>query len=356
MQRFSRQSGTKVAGKSGKRSGGRLQRFSWAVFLDERGVDYRPTGSGWLEIHCPLCGESDRGRHMGVNSDVDSPGWNCWRDADHRGRNPARLVAALVGCSERMAQEIIALQVPPEENQLAEQAPEEADRTLEMPSEFKPISRIGYGRQFVEYLIRKRGFGWHYLEWQGAVEKYDLRYCLVGEFAWRLIVPIYHEGRLVSWTGRAIRPDTEPRYKTLSDKPGKSPRALVSVKRLLYRQDELKAGGHILAICEGPFDAIKAGFYGAELGVQATCLFGKDPVPEQLTALASVIDGFDTVVVLLDADAMATSWKLVETLRELRPRASIHVWDLPVGVKDPGELTKKQVQELFSSDQAAERV
>lgn len=329
------------AGTHLKRPSGALRRFSWADFLNERGIEYKPTGSGWLELHCPFCGDDDRGRHMGVNGDPDSPGWNCWRDADHRGRNPTKLVAALVGCSERMAQEIVKLQVLPEPVEQPSVEKPEAMIPLAMPMEFRPVADTLYGQRFLNYLMSR---GFTAAECPQVIHRYDLRYCVIGDFAGRLIIPIYKDGQLASWTGRAVDPAVDLRYKTLSDKPGKSPRATFGVKRMVYRQNELYAGGDTLVICEGPLDAIKVDFYLHEYGIAATCLFGKDPTPEQLTVLTTLAGHFVQTAILLDADAYATAQKLVG---ELQPWANVRVANLPPGVKDPGELTREQAKIIF---------
>src|SRR6516162_5304184 len=76
--------------------------FSWEHFLDSRGIPYQTSGRnvarGNIVLHCPFCGSADESFHMEIS--VTGKGWRCFRrPGEHKGRNPTRLVQAILGCS-----------------------------------------------------------------------------------------------------------------------------------------------------------------------------------------------------------------------------------------------------------------
>lgn len=321
--------------------------FDWQEFLSERGIEHRAyEGRGWAELGCPFCGDADRGRHLGVRLDPREPGWSCWRDAEHRGRRPEKLVQALLGCSRTEAVGIV------ENSSRAggeEQSPEAVESpspaTLAWPDEIKPLtSYVGFQRPFMHHLL-SRGFN---APADVAITN-GLRYCLSGPFGGRLIIPVNDvDGRLVTWTGRSILLNTVPRYRSLSHRPFPAqPQALRNIKDTLYGAHKLPAGGDSLVVVEGPLDALRMDWFGRGYGAKIVGLFGKNASSTQLATLIHFSDRFHRIIIILDADATAEAWTLAEALRPLC-KIPVSTLELPAGVKDPGELNKKQVQELLS--------
>jgi hypothetical protein len=329
-------------------SRGSRVRFSWEEFCVQYRVPFVTSGPNTardhISIRCPFCGMADPSHHMGLSLDVNEPAWGCWRNADHRGRHPLRLVQELLGCSTPAAKQVVeALKRPIlATTRRVEQVPRPVG-PLVMPAVFLPLIGEGYGGRFAQYLA-ERGFG----DWQAVATDYDLRYCLVGDYKWRLIIPIYLGGQLVTWTGRGIQPGMEPRYKTLPDKPAKEPGkpvALANIKELIYNSDSLNDGGRVLVVTEGPLDAIKIDAYAKHRGVRATCLFGTAITSKQIKLLALAATKFQRVDILLDVDARSVAWQLATALRGMYEAVSVR--ELPPGIKDPGELSKDMVQQLY---------
>jgi len=330
-------------------AGLRPTRFDWRRFLTEHGIDHAPhEGRGWAELHCPFCGDDDRGRHMGVHLDPESPGWSCWKDYGHRGRSPERLVQALLRCDHPTLRGVLARYQNhdvsgPNSSPPRPAAPLPHPGVLELPLESRPFTpETDYSRMFTRYL-GTRGFD----DPLAVAYVYDLRWCLTGPFQWRILIPVFSaHGHLITWTGRSIRPGINPKYRSLSHReyPGQ-PVALCNIKDTLYNWQHLQAGGRMLVITEGPFDAIRVDYSQRARGIRATCLFGKFASPSQFAALATAAQAFDRVGVLLDADALPSAWELGMTFRAFHPR--VEVLRLPSGTKDPGELTPQQLQELF---------
>lgn len=327
-------------------------KFDWRTFCDERRVPYLDNGGDNIEIRCPLCGSADQGQHMSLLCNVKQPFWHCWRNSDHRGRNPAKLVAALLGTSLRMAYEVVKMQ----DDQAVDNADDTtvgtppADRLL-LPLEFKVVDRLGYGGRFVDYLLSR---GFLERDWPDVVDRYQLQYCLVGEWKWRLIIPVRTEtGQLITWTARSIIPNVELRYKTLSDKwdpeEPNAPRAIFSIKDVVYNAAAVSRGGKELIVTEGPFDAIKVDFYSRGTGAVATSLFGKTPTEEQMYMIAEAAQRFEHVNLLLDDRTTTDGWKISRYLRELVGQEKVRVLSLPPGVKDPGQLNPDDVKNLLSA-------
>jgi len=226
-----------------------------------------------------------------------------------------------------------------------EQHEEPVKLTLKMPKAFKPIVDKGVGRHMVDYLIDKRGFADKEIE--RLVARYDLRCASSGNWHSRVIIPIFFDGKLVSWTARAIGPATV-RYKTLSHNPDKAeetgdPVALYNIKHTIYDFDELfEDGGRTLLITEGPFDAIKVDFYGYSEGLRATCLYGTAITDEQVWLLTSLLERFENTYCMFDPEA----WIESERLRSALAMYGIRQLDVPDAVDDPGAMTRQMVRQI----------
>src|SRR5687767_1990310 len=83
--------------------------FDWLGFLDGYGVPYITRGANvarnHVSVHCPFCGAEDESQHMSIN--LQDKGWRCYRADTHQGKNPARLVAGLLGISRAEADRLV---------------------------------------------------------------------------------------------------------------------------------------------------------------------------------------------------------------------------------------------------------
>ena len=334
-------------------------KFSWLAFLREHHLEFVSEGAhsakGNVHIKCPWCGEEDRSEHMGLSLNERQPYYACWRNAAHRGRNPARLVATLLGCSWEEAQSVVArddtsaidlyeaavtrILTPP----LLSASKETS--SLPMPDDFYPLATPRPGRgKFLDYLV-SRGFD----EVERLAEYYDLRYCRFGYFAQRIIVPIFHERQLVAWTGRAIGAAVR-RYINLSEdadtarKQGFVSPAVLGMGSVVFNYDRAAEGGRTLIICEGPFDALKLDWFAPE-GDTAVAVFGM-PKQAQVSLLLRLAKKFERTRVALDAAALSNSLRL--WWNELGILGNAVRWlDMPPGVKDPGAMDGAAVAEFL---------
>jgi len=326
-------------------------RFNWQKFCDRHRIPYVTRGPNTarnhISIRCPLCGVADPSEHMGLSLDTRDPKWGCFRNPTHRGRDPTFLVRAILRCSPEVARhEVDALR--PETDafdeavqQLLRPAKSEAPferrhAVLQLPKEFKKLessSPSSWVEKHFRYL-RKRGFE----EAEELAYQYDLRYCLVGRFRYRLIIPIVNDFELVGWTGRAIDPRRKPRYLTLSQEEG----ALYNADEFVWRRDQVRRSHDTLIIVEGPMDAIKMEWclhtaHRRFDGV-VTCLFGM-PKQKQVDFLQSVAKRYERILVMLDREAYAQSLRLALQLSEFGGKCFVP--QLPA--KDPGMMTTEQI-------------
>ena len=320
--------------------------MDWVKLFEDNHIEYVTNSpnvkKGNINIRCPWCGEDDPSQHLGIS--LNGQGYGCWRNAAHRGKNASFLIRAILGCSYSQAQHI--------ENQYSKSDPdvftmftinymvdgsvEEIDHTkkeqaaipspLEMPPEFKPILEQG---RFFDYL-KNRGFDAPY--W--VARAYNLKCCNTGRWKDRIIIPIYQNGKLVAWTGRALQnPIVAPRYLSTGD----------AIKTALFNEDRIRKGGKYLFITEGPFDAMKIDYYGYPMYAAATAVFGTSVTMTQISILREVAAKYQKVILLFDADATETTFNMSDWI----PEAIIG--NLPFDVKDPGELSKSQVQQLVAT-------
>lgn len=315
--------------------------FAWKPFLDQRGVPYREGGRNEVLVHCPFCGESDQGHHLSIST--RNRGWRCFRNRSHKGRSYARLLSNLIACSEEFARELLGerTQSLPDRDTFASdwrrqlgmsQVVVERPTHIDLPSEVKPLSR-SYGRLadvFWNYL-HSRGYGSAEAGW--LAKTYRLQYSISGKWAYRLLLPIYDSaGKLMTWTGRAVLPEAEVRYLSLSAESSvESPPNLLLGLDFLWRVYKPRC----LVVTEGPFDAMAVTALGNLDGIWGTCLFGVQVSDAQAVLLDDLTRKFDRMRLLVDPDAAMK----VMGFRDKLPK-SCQIRHLPPGFKDPGELPK----------------
>jgi hypothetical protein len=328
--------------------------FGWLSFLNSYGIHYvtygKNTRAGEVSIACPLCGD-DPSEHLGIDPKTGS--WSCWRNREHSGKKPFKLVSGLLGCSyshARMVVEQYSRSDPDsfdDIDKLLDAAPVDkkfvvVEDGLCLPDNFKTPKRNGSTNRYWEYLY-DRGFD----DVDDLIDVYSIKCCSVGEWKDRVILPIYLEGKLVTWTGRAIiNPIGAPRYKTLSAKEGSNPRAIIPItETLLGYSNLISEGGTVLVLEEGPIDALKLDYYGYNYGVRATCFFTLNMTPTQHHMITKLVKRFKKTLLLLDANEIAAEFRLMDDLAPLGVEAIYQ----PSGFKDAGELSPKQARGYVES-------
>jgi hypothetical protein len=320
-------------------------------FLDDINTSYIDLGpnvkKGNINIQCPLCSD-DPSFHMGV--DLKTGVFGCWRDSSHSG-NFTYLVKILTNCSWEEAKKISGSRksrlsmestLDRVKNILADDKTEEEKpklKELKLPSEIRQIREGGITRYFWKYLNSQRGFN-DKKKLEELIKTKKIYCCLTREWAYRLIFPIYYEGRLVTWTSRSIL----ERGHTISYLDLSIEKSIRHIKKCLYDFDDLYIhGGETLFVTEGIFDCLKLQFFLPKK-YSATCLFTKTIRDEQLYLLLKLTKRFKNIKILLDTDAQIESLRITNSFHSWQ---NVTVKKLPRGVNDPGEMNKKQVLELI---------
>lgn len=326
--------------------------FDWLKFCTQHKIDFVTAGAntarGHISIGCPWCGAADPSHHLGLRLGVRNPVWGCLRDPRHRGRDPRRLVQRLLACTYQQALHIVEqhnVTVPDEfevlnftQNPPQVHLQQQSTQQTHTPKEFREFSSPSRHREkFLDYVSRVRGFGDDAEEVCGL---YELRYALMGEYAWRIIAPVHNvRGELMNWVGRAIHKTATLRYRNTT----------ASNKDILYNEHRARAlapkVGTVFVV-EGVWDCIKLDYYGVEHGCVAVGILGTSITHEQIARAALLGNVFERIVVLMDPEAAGVNIMIGEALADTSRRAEVVTGWLPTGAEDPGALTPQQVASL----------
>ena len=316
--------------------------FSWVDVLTKKGYPFvthgQNVGKNDIAIACPFCGD-DPSAHMNLSVDPERPYYYCFRNSNHKGVNPYRLLALLFG------------------GQAAQDIMEEAK--LEMPTQKAPVSSpekvfliedIGAEQAddasiLQEYLVHIRDMKDEVLA-DTIKTNYDLRLGHTGGWMNRVVVPIMdNHHKILGATGRALSANEKSRYFT--KKADHCPPFLGG--QYLYSFTEN------IVLCEGPFDVLKLSY----LFMQANWFLGTEVTP--LAYMGERIRNDHLVWLVKNAGADAHIYILSDydndNIRRARNRAmysqlspffTTYILDLPKGVKDPDQLTSDTVVEVIS--------
>jgi len=165
-------------------------------------------------------------------------------------------------------------------------------------------------------------------------DHFHLYFCNSGKYRDRIIVPVFHKGERITFQGRTVLPDGDPRYLSPPN-DGKN--------RLLFNYDSLSTKIKVVILAEGPFDVIRL----YQNRVTAVCSLGKSISDTQIALLKE--RGIKKVILMQDRDALVRIDKGIGKLwRKLSSQFDVEI--APVMCKnDPGELDRAETQEILQS-------
>ncbi len=323
-------------------------------FLQDYNIEYVLEGpnvkKGNINVACPWCGD-DPSHHMGIEP---NKGWyGCWRNTKHRGKNLARLLAAISPLTYSDAQAAVGHNLTElsvtDFQAIADGSfftmPKEGVKnsvvtSVDLLHNFRQL-RVGIpGAAIGSYLhyLHSRGLDWK--EVDRICKCFSLLYCVGGSWRNRVIIPVYMEHRLMCWTSRSIYPNAEVPYMAL-DKES----SVLNIKECLYNFDSACAtGGEVLFLVEGPGDVWRLDLVARKYNCRAVGLFSLSCEEGQLYWFDALVLGFKKLVILVDRNELVAGQVLLDTLAYLS--ITIELGELPKGVKDPGELTDDQASVL----------
>ncbi len=264
-------------------------------------------GQGWIGVCCPYCGDSSFHGAFPVSG---SPVYTCFKCGSHPFKE------AIKQLLDKSWSEVYSILKEYDDGTISKFERKEAKaQSIEMIGDSLNDAAKKY--------LRKRGFEPEYLE-----IKYKLRSVgMVGEWKYRIIIPIFYSSVLVSYIGRDYTNRQELRYKNLSIEE-----SVISPKKLLYNEQFVK--GTVIGVCEGSFDAMRLGDgFVATLGTQVS--------EEQVRKIAM----YEKAYIVFDPEekAQKRALKLAERIGILGCKATVIDTELD---HDPGDMTKEEVKEL----------
>jgi len=284
----------------------------------------------WLEVRCPFCGD----KHTKGAINLKSNAFTCWKCGNHK---TTEFISAVCGVPDTFKDTVRILQpyytelsVLPTRQPLDEEPRDvrvklNDTRMLSLPGK-SPLSPA------MRAYLRGRGFKAKYME-----KKYGLKDGgFAGEWAYRLMIPVYQNGKLVTWQGRHIG-DNKIRYKAASNKEA------VNIKETLYNIDNCHLK-KVIAV-EGVFDCWR-------IGDDCVAMFGISLKDSQIKLLA---EKFDEVYLLFDPEVEAQERARTCARKLVNLGIKAHVLCMTdTDSEDPAELSPTEVvqlkKEVFGED------
>lgn len=290
--------------------------MSLLAILSEYRIPYRLAGQhhhttkNRISVDCPFCSPNSNKFRLGIHLVRESV--NCWIC----GKVPPYRAYGALGLSPA-AQEAIryAQRNPGHWLPQSTQITQPPSGILTLPTGLGPLLEV-----HKDYLLQ-RGFDPEQLTQEWGIQGIGL----APRLSWRVFIPITYQGRMVSWTTRAISPSATLRYITAKPEEESLPS-----KSILFGADKAR---HSIIICEGPLDPIKIGYGGtATLGVNYSC--------KQLREMAR----FPRRYICFDNEpgAQKRAGELMDDLCDLPGETQNIILD----AKDPAEAGESELKQL----------
>lgn len=260
----------------------------------------------WVQIDCPFCGKDSKKYHLGYS--LEGNFCTCWRCGFH---SLIDTLIELTGLSFSKCKKILG-----------------SLETTEVRIKEKPKGKLiipkGVGelrRPHLRYLC-ERGFNPSEIEKLWKVQGIYI----AARLSWRIFIPIFYRGKMVSWTTRSISDSGKvTRYISASLKEESMPH-----KSLLYGEDYVRQS---IIITEGPFDVWRIG-----PGAVATLGVGySDDQAFRMTSYPKRAICFDS-----DKEAQKRARKLCNDLSAFPGETC----NIILSGKDAAETNEKEIEEL----------
>ncbi len=285
--------------------------------LTQLGIPFRQVGEhknvrqGYVGVDCPRCGPGSERFHCGIN--LEGKFASCWQC----GR--IRLGDLLMELTRESWPIVLGWIESLRGQSTVVSATVDISGQYKFPGTLQPLSD-----PYKRYLRSARGF-----DPQEIIDRWKVQATgPVGQYSWRLFLPIRMDGVPVSWTTRHIG-NHSLRY--ISAKPSQES---VPHKNLLYGEDFAR---HAIVICEGPIDAWAIGPGGvATMGltwtpaqllrmtrysVRAVCFDSTVAAQRRARKLATILSGYpgETTMVEIESgeDAAAADLDEIGEIRKM---------------------------------------
>lgn len=284
------------------------------AILDFCGVDYKEQGKnispGWVGVPCPFC--SGKGHHLGINT--TGYGFFCWQCGEKG--FITKFVAQVLGVSTSEAWSVMRRFL------LDGEVQPNLKTDIPVQTLVLPLRATKWTAPALRF-IKRRKFKSKPLE-----REFQVYPCIEpGNFKNRLIIPIYYNRRLVTFTGRDFTGKSEAKYYNCP-----KDKSILPVRSTLYGIDDADKNTAILV--EGPTDRWR-------LGKQSMALMGKTISDSQVHQL--FLKNFREVFIVLDANEDESAQKIADRIRAFVKE--VHIVSLEEG--DPGDLSNDEASYLM---------
>jgi hypothetical protein len=308
-----------------------LALVNWRSLFDHLRIEYVDRGPNTsrdrINVQCPWCGDDDPSHHMSISENGD--GFYCYRNREHGGTDPIRLLRGF-GLSRY---EAIKLHNDFVDGLQRTKQQRERPQSTDMLERWQRFSPADLSNDIFAYLV-ERGFR----NPASLVRRYDLRYARIGRWARRVLLPVHDGIQQITWTGRAIDADREPRYLTQEV----DEESLIYIPRTVQR---------VCVLCEGPMDALKISAATEGTDKSAVGAMGLALNEPRILMLQKALQPASLVMFALDASVPMNQWSpMMALLRSALPNKTIGRAAMPAGVKDPGEMTYEGVQRWITTN------
>ena len=199
----------------------------FAKLFKDRNIEIRES-RGWTNTNCPFC-RNPIDVHCNGGFSETVPAFNCWRCGKH---NWVEALSLILKVSPFEARKLV-----------GETSSAKIERKSAKGSD---LILPGYDNltESEKTYLENRGFDVSILQKKFGIKGGGL----AGEWSYRIIIPIFYEGRLVSWTGRSIlskeliKELNVPRYKNLSVEA-----SAVNPKDILFNIDNCRGNSVLTA-------------------------------------------------------------------------------------------------------------
>jgi len=293
-----------------------IERFDIRAWLEDRGIRYSREGknvsSGWIGIKCPWCGDSSN--HLGLN--LKGKFINCWR-CGKKG-DITILIRELEQCSFSRAKAVI--------EEFQDRSFIELRRDIQKRHATGEILPKEATKKFPELhldYLWSRNF-----DPEIVIPKYGLLACdNMGKYKFRIIAPVFQDGKIVNFTGRDVTGEAKNKYRHCPNEE-----AIIPMKQCLYNLDTVHDA---VLIVEGPTDVWRMGD-----GCVAT--MGIEWTQTQINLLMG--RGIKRAYFLFDAEEHAQKQAKKMGLQLSMFIPEVRALEIPQG--DPGDLETQTVQEV----------
>ena len=282
--------------------------------LSDFQIDYKDMNSrGWWTITCPFC-LSDSSYKLGVREEAKA---YCWACGSHSFDSVVKILTNKDWFKIRLA---YATDLSPRDLYLMKNS-----EGLARPEKLELPEGTGKLCDRAKKYLDSRGFIAEELE-----ELYGLKSTgIYGHHNFRIVIPIFFENRLCSYTCRDYTGRVPKELRYLSCEKDKE---IYPHKELLYGFDQVP-GSHVIAV-EGCPDKWR-------MGVNSVALFGTSYTQDQVNLLAS----FEKVSILLDGEVEA-QYKANKLGGELSGMG-VEVENIFLkGMNDPGSMKQSDADQL----------